>query len=183
MVAVAVTVTSGRSAPISGTSVGVTWLTVTVTVSTDELIATDQGSQRDGSISRTLRSAQRMVRPRQLLEPPREQRVGRRVDRERSPRAARCRAGRRTATEGTRPTRRQPGHGHGWACVASSQLAGDRIDDPIEEVADLAGPAAAGGPADDEQRDDRGAEHDEGVFGGGLTSIISVEDSRVSAGQ
>ena len=36
MVAVAVTVTSGRSAPISGTSVGVTWLTVTVTVASDE---------------------------------------------------------------------------------------------------------------------------------------------------
>ena len=56
-----------------------------------------------------------------------------------------------------------------------SQLAGDRIDDPIEEVADLAGPAAAGCPADDEQSDDRGAEHDEGVFGGRLTAIVSGE--------
>ena len=36
MVAVAVTVMSGSSAPIIGTSVWVTWLTVTVTVSIDD---------------------------------------------------------------------------------------------------------------------------------------------------
>ena len=43
MVAAAVTVTSGRSAPIIGTSVWVTWLTVTVTVPADVLVATFSG--------------------------------------------------------------------------------------------------------------------------------------------
>ncbi len=43
MVAVAVTVMSGSNAPISGTSVGVTWLTVTVTDDVDDVVATLSG--------------------------------------------------------------------------------------------------------------------------------------------
>ena len=65
----------------------------------------------------------------------------------------------------------------------ASELVGDRIDDPIEEVADLAGAAAVGGPADDEQGDDRGTEHHECVFRGGLASITIVSGSRRVVGR
>src|SRR4029079_1336815 len=65
---------------------------------------------------------------------------------------------------------------------SGSELVGDGIDDPIEEMADLAASAAAGGPADDEQRDDCRAEHDECVLRGGLASISVVQEAGVQPG-
>ena len=54
MVAAAVTVMSGSSAPIIGTSVWVTWLTVTVTVSADALVATFSGRKVTARCSRSV---------------------------------------------------------------------------------------------------------------------------------
>ena len=55
MVAVALTVKSGRSAPIKGTSVCVTWLTVTVTVSIDTPVATISGRRLTARLAARLR--------------------------------------------------------------------------------------------------------------------------------
>ena len=65
--------------------------------------------------------------------------------------------------------------------VCRSQLVDDRVDDSVEQAAHLAGAAAGGGPADDEQRDQRGAEQHERVLGGGLAVFFLPQVASVQA--